>query len=1335
MIEDALQKKRSLIVLDDIIGSNQLVALLGTGEINSQSKVIITTRENTDSWFHFPYWRYQKYKMKLLNEDESSELLSRHAFGSKTPMAGFEELVLQAIEYCEGNPLALEVLGSSLSKDNIIPNWKSRLNLLGKDIDYRIQDVLLRSYMSLPYMSEKELFLHIACFFIGKDIDYVVKILEPDYSAISGIKTLIDRCLLSVSPNKKLIMHRLLQEMGKNIIRQESTKFPENRSRVWLSRDSYKILIKGLGSKMVEGLALDMEVLQKEDFAFKSSKFKTNALQPMNSLKLLQLNFAELSGSYEYVSEDLRWLCWFGFHLTSIPSNLYMGNLVAIDMSYSNLEVFEPPMDIQSLKILNLKDSYRLTEIRKISRTPNLETLILWNCSSLINVCKTIEGLKSLALLNMTGCKNLFRHINLLAASTFSFSFSLHRLFLNSCHLECTDSFPLSFIDQPLLQYLNLGNSQFELLPSYDHLKNLRVLDVSFCSKLKSLLCLPSTLAELYVYFCESLEKITFQSHRFTLQEFGYEGCIHLYEVEGYIKLVPVAKLDETDLGHMKWLKEYQNYEVCLAGDDELITGRSRNIQMLYEFDIMSTSLPDIKDPLMTPMYISMLPSLSFDVPACPKNKRLKGINVTFKFSMSGDDCAWFCKISTTNGVVDWMYNPKVFGKPDVGEVCIWLSYWPIGNTLDTGDTVNVSILVISGLEVHECGVSLVYSDQEALENKTGWEEILGGDLSGFQLSTGAYYLCRNNFFELMEVGRLTPNWFRILVGDAIDYTEVRGWRKTGRPKHVNSSFTELKTIRCIIHGPQSEDIYNIAEMSKSSIGDKTMASTSSFIEGGMKSELTAEKMEEQKQSEGMFKAFGSDEIESDSPPHEERLKLVVKNEPSGGQEIKKLVLAVNLSSHTKRHRMIKEISELQGIKSVDYDTKEGKLTVIGAADPETLIGCARKIAETEFLSFGPALEKLAKQDERIIKYATGEGEISSSIVSAHTCRLFSLAEIQSATNNFDDQLVLGKGGFGTVYKAQISSEQFGHDVAIKRRNSDSNQGELEFRAEIDTLWNFRHLHLISPVGYCDDNEEKILVYEYMPNGSLNHHLHNAHTPLSWVARLKIAIGAARALEYLHTGVRTRYGVIHRNVKSSNILLDENWVAVISGLGLSIVGPTSPSISYVEDSVKGTFGYVDPEYFITGKLTWKTDVYSFGVVLFELLSGRRALDTRYKEDVHNLAEWAKKCVKIGKLDKMVDPRIKGSISPKCLRRFTEIANRCVQDVSKKRPTMSELVASLEALLELEEKSDLSAEKSSSIMGLPRKFYKYFVPSTKPKSDESETSSETSFDSKKIQHGK
>ncbi|GKB60028.1 kinase RLK-Pelle-CrRLK1L-1 family protein [Tanacetum coccineum] len=290
---------------------------------------------------------------------------------------------------------------------------------------------------------------------------------------------------------------------------------------------------------------------------------------------------------------------------------------------------------------------------------------------------------------------------------------------------------------------------------------------------------------------------------------------------------------------------------------------------------------------------------------------------------------------------------------------------------------------------------------------------------------------------------------------------------------------------------------------------------------------------------------------------------------------------------------------------------------------------------------------------------------------STYPCLRFTLAEIQSATKNFDHELCIGKGGFGKVYKGQFSSEVAGHFVAIKRLDSMSNQGEPEFKAELEIHSKLRHCHLVPLIGYCDDNKEMILIYKYMPHGALSHHLHKAKTPLSWAQRLKIAVGAGCGLHYLHTHAGN--GIIHRDVKSSNILLDENWEAMISDFGLSKPGPTNQSKSYVDASVKGTFGYLDPEYFYTGKLKMETDVYAFGVVLFELLSGRLAVDERYGEDHCSLVRWAQQCVKDKKLDLIVDSSISGTVFPKCLRGFAKTADRCLLSDPKKRPTMTEML--------------------------------------------------------------
>ena len=184
----------------------------------------------------------------------------------------------------------------------------------------------------------------------------------------------------------------------------------------------------------------------------------------------------------------------------------------------------------------------------------------------------------------MIGCEHLFKALSFGRQSpqqpSFFLPLSLERLFLKSCNLE-HNNYHLTFQDQSLLQYLNLSNNVFELLPDYNHLKNLRVLDLSFCSNLKCILRLPSTLEKLFITCCKALEKVTFESHRFTLGEIDYEGCINLLEIEGLIELVPISKIDEIDLGHIKWIKQYQNHEMCLIGDYQLTVGRSRQIQVL----------------------------------------------------------------------------------------------------------------------------------------------------------------------------------------------------------------------------------------------------------------------------------------------------------------------------------------------------------------------------------------------------------------------------------------------------------------------------------------------------------------------------------------------------------------------------------------------------------------------------------------------------------------------------------------------------------------------------------------------------------------------------------
>ncbi|KAL3523549.1 hypothetical protein ACH5RR_016383 [Cinchona calisaya] len=304
----------------------------------------------------------------------------------------------------------------------------------------------------------------------------------------------------------------------------------------------------------------------------------------------------------------------------------------------------------------------------------------------------------------------------------------------------------------------------------------------------------------------------------------------------------------------------------------------------------------------------------------------------------------------------------------------------------------------------------------------------------------------------------------------------------------------------------------------------------------------------------------------------------------------------------------------------------------------------------------------------------------------------FSLAEIKIATQNFSDAFVIGKGGFGKVYKGFIRS--IAEDVAIKRLSLYSRQGAREFWTEIETLSKLRHIHLVSLLGYCNEDEEMILVYEYMPSGTLADNLYKLRrkgkdiASLSWEQRLRICIGAARGIDYLHTG--TECTVIHRDVKDSNILLDENFVAKISDFGLSKLENITQSKSYVSTKIKGTAGYWDPEYVMTRRLTRKSDVYSFGVVLLVVLAGRPVVDTRNQEEQQSLLSCFRECIAEGDVDRVVDPSLQGKISTNSLREFLKSVENCLHHLPKKRPTMAQVVASLEQALEQQERPMPSA---------------------------------------------
>ncbi|KAG7567385.1 Protein kinase-like domain superfamily [Arabidopsis thaliana x Arabidopsis arenosa] len=302
--------------------------------------------------------------------------------------------------------------------------------------------------------------------------------------------------------------------------------------------------------------------------------------------------------------------------------------------------------------------------------------------------------------------------------------------------------------------------------------------------------------------------------------------------------------------------------------------------------------------------------------------------------------------------------------------------------------------------------------------------------------------------------------------------------------------------------------------------------------------------------------------------------------------------------------------------------------------------------------------------------------------------------DIMRSTNNFDEQWLIGKGGFGDVYKAVLPD---GSKVAIKRGKAGSGQGVIEFQTEIQVLTRIWHKHLVSLTGYCKENSEMILVYEFIEKGTLKEHLYGSNLPsLSWKQRLEICIGAASGLHYLHSD--SDRAVIHRDVKSTNILLDENNVAKVSDFGISKLVIRNQDPISISTNIKGTFGYLDPEYALTRILTEKSDVYSFGVVLLEVLCARPALNNNLPDEEVNLAEWVMSCKSKGIIDKIVDPKLTGQINPSSLRKFMEIAEKCLKEYGDERPSMADVIWDLNYVLRLQMIHEDSTATISSFGG-------------------------------------
>ncbi|KAK1396892.1 proline-rich receptor-like protein kinase PERK1 [Heracleum sosnowskyi] len=296
----------------------------------------------------------------------------------------------------------------------------------------------------------------------------------------------------------------------------------------------------------------------------------------------------------------------------------------------------------------------------------------------------------------------------------------------------------------------------------------------------------------------------------------------------------------------------------------------------------------------------------------------------------------------------------------------------------------------------------------------------------------------------------------------------------------------------------------------------------------------------------------------------------------------------------------------------------------------------------------------------------------------------FKYEELARATDGFSDANLLGQGGFGFVHRGVLPN---GKEVAIKRLKAGSGQGEREFQAEVEIISRVHHKHLVSLVGYCMTGAERLLVYDFVPNNTLEFHLHGKGRPaMEFTTRLRIALGAAKGLAYLHEDCNPK--IIHRDIKAANILLDFNFEAKVADFGLAKI--TSEVNTHVSTRVMGTFGYLAPEYASSGKLTDKSDVFSFGIMLLEMVTGRRPVDSAHTFMDDSLVDWARpllnRALEEGNFDDLVDSRLQKDYNPSEMSRMVACAAACVRHSARRRPRMSQVVRALEGDMSL---SDLN----------------------------------------------
>ncbi|KAE9617204.1 putative non-specific protein-tyrosine kinase RLK-Pelle-RLCK-XV family [Lupinus albus] len=318
----------------------------------------------------------------------------------------------------------------------------------------------------------------------------------------------------------------------------------------------------------------------------------------------------------------------------------------------------------------------------------------------------------------------------------------------------------------------------------------------------------------------------------------------------------------------------------------------------------------------------------------------------------------------------------------------------------------------------------------------------------------------------------------------------------------------------------------------------------------------------------------------------------------------------------------------------------------------------------------------LSDEEQRKIEYALYQTNLISNNQKSeeYPWKIYTLKELLRATNNFHEDNQIGEGGFGSVYFGEISK---GVQIAVKRLKTMSAKSEMEFAVEVEVLGRVRHKNLLGLMGFYAGGDERLIVYDYMSNHSLLTHLHGSlakECKLDWPRRMSIVIGAAEGLEYLHHEATPH--IIHRDIKASNVLLDHEFQAKVADFGFAKLVPDG--VSHLTTRVKGTLGYLAPEYAMWGKVSENCDVYSFGILLLEIISGKRPIEKRPGGVKRDIVQWVTPYVSKGNFNHIVDPNLKGEFDLEELKNVITIAMSCTDSCPEKRPSMNEVVERLKS---------------------------------------------------------